>query len=168
MIGYQYPISRHDLCGLDILEKTVLELQSDSEDITISKIGAILFTNAKNLQVNLDVANLCEFARRVAAELLSEEIRKRYGNNCWLIRPRDNMELTFKNDYNNALRSETMAPSIRDAAMVLYFCVPLKMDIKYAALANKLIDHIFNNDLWSYLETERIYFSKPITHTGNT
>jgi hypothetical protein len=125
--------------------------------MAIEIIGDSICKNAVQLSLNDDVTNLCEFSQRVGKEVISAEIRMRlYGDNSWLVGPRDGKILSFVKDGESKKADVIIAPAIRNAAIVLYFSVPLRFDQKFQIGANALIKYIGDNELWSFKDTERV------------
>lgn len=163
MNDHQYPVRREDISNLRDLENTFQEFLENLDEIenTITKLGEIIFISATMLSVDEDVANLCEFSRRLGSELLPAEMRANYfENNCWVDRPRDPIPLKFKISYKNATGSEVVTPEIRNAATVLYFSITLHWDPKLKPAAALLTTYIQSRKLWSYADTENVVFRK--------
>lgn len=160
MIGQQYPISRSDILELDFLKKIVLSLsQGGGEGVekAIDAIGESINKNAIRLNLSCDIANLCEFSLRIGREALTDDIRVRlYGDNLWIIGPRDGKILTFIEGGNRLEEAKSIAREARNAAIALYFSIALKSDKKFCAGANSLAKFIEDNNLWSFKETEHI------------
>lgn len=80
-------IGREDIHGLDELKKLVLECSSLDRDRTSSQIeaiGNILRNNALRLGLEEDPDQLAYFARSIACEMLSPEVRsKGFVGGCW-------------------------------------------------------------------------------------
>jgi hypothetical protein len=164
MIGYQYPISRADIINLDLLEMAALALADEPRDNlenAISVLGNLLFQSALKLNLDEDVANLCEFSKRVGMEVLPQESRiEMYGDNCWVVGPRDAKILKFKQGNNNASDSIIVSVATRNAAMVLYFLIPLYSAPTFKVGSEIFVKYIEDNKLWSFLETERVRNSR--------
>lgn len=170
MIDYTYPISREDITERAHLEELMSSFAArEDADIgeLITALGESLFRNAVQLNLDEDVPVLCEFSSRVGSELLSDEKRASvFHDQVWLVRPRDEIALRFKEEGQNAPHSAILPPEQRNIATVLHFLITLNWDPRYKGAAERVQQYIEGNGLWSFKETERLRAPKQVNARG--
>jgi hypothetical protein len=116
-----------------------------------SRIGDILLENIRRLEIDEDMDQLMCFARSMACETLSSEVRtKHFGASCWLPDPRENCPpYTLKINGRNSAASEVRDESRQKAAMVHLFATHLMRDPAMVSSAEALFAHEDKHGLWT-------------------
>jgi hypothetical protein len=120
-------------------------------DALYPRIGGILLENIRRLDIDEDMDQLMCFARSMACEMLSSEVRtKHFGASCWLPDPREHCPpYALKVNGRNNAASEVREETRQKVAMVHLFASHLMRDPALASCAQAIFAHEDKHGLWT-------------------